>query len=369
MFNLATQQAHMTDTTLQQARETIDCIDQQMLALLNQRAAAAQQIGQIKKMADPDAPLYRPEREAQVLREMQANNLGPLNNVAVTTVFREIMSVCLALEQPQTIAFLGPAGTYTEAAVQKQFGQAVHRLPKLEIADIFHAVETGEAKYGVVPIENSAEGMVDHTLDCLMQTKLYICGEQTLRIQHQLLGQAQALEQIQTVYAHPQALAQCRGWLNRQIPQAISKPVSSNGEAARLVTEQAHTAAIASYQAADHYKLATLARNIEDTTDNSTRFIIIGKHNPGPSGQDKTSLLLSTKNQPGSLYQLLAPLAENKISMSRIESRPSRRGTWDYVFFIDIFGHQTDPSVTVALAALQEQACSYQLLGSYPQGL
>jgi chorismate mutase/prephenate dehydratase len=358
----------MTNTTLQQARETIDRIDQQMLALLNQRAAAAQHIGQIKKKADPDAPLYRPEREAQVLRKMQTNNPGPLNDTAVTTVFREIMSVCLALEQPQTVAFLGPTGTYTEAAVQKHFGQAIHRQPKLEIADIFHAVETGEAKYGVVPIENSAEGMVDHTLDSLMQTKLYICGEQTLPIQHQLLSQAQTLDQIQTVYAHPQALAQCRSWLNRQLPQAICNPVSSNGEAARLVTEQTHTAAIASCQAAEHYKLAILARNIEDTTDNSTRFIIISKHYPEPSGQDKTSLLLSTKNQPGSLYQLLAPFAKHNISMTRIESRPSRRGTWDYVFFIDIIGHQADPTITAALTTLQRQACTYQLLGSYPQG-
>ncbi len=359
----------MTDITLEQARDQIDQIDQHILGLLNQRASIAQQVGHIKQAADPNAVLYRPEREAQVLRSIQAKNTGPLGDTTVVTFFREIMSACLALEQPQTVAFLGPVGTYTEQAVRKQFGQAVQAQPYAEIADIFQVVESGAVGYGVVPIENSAEGMVGHTLDCLMQTPLYICGEQTLRIRHQLLSQAASLEQIKTVYAHPQALAQCRHWLDQQIPQAKTIPVNSNGEAARIVTETPDAAAIASSQAAEYYRLAILARNIEDAADNSTRFIVIGRQNPGPSGQDKTSLLLSTQNQPGGLHQLLAPLAEHHIDMSRIESRPSRRGTWDYVFFVDLLGHQTEPTVAAALQDLQQQACSCRVLGSYPHNI
>ena len=359
----------MTDTTLQQARDTIDHIDQQVLGLLNQRANIAQQVGQIKHQADPNAVLYRPEREAQVLRRLQANNTGPLEGTAITTIFREVMSACLALEQLQTVAFLGPVGTYTEQAVRKQFGQAVQAQPYTEIADIFHAVETGVAAYGVVPIENSAEGMVGHTLDCLMQATLSICGELTLRIQHQLLGQVSSLDQVETVYAHPQALAQCRCWLSQHLPKVACVPVSSNGEAARIVAETPTAAAIASQQAAEHYQLATLVAHIEDEADNSTRFIAVGNQKPGPSGRDKTSLLLTVRNQPGGLHQMLAPLAEHQIDMSRIESRPSRREKWDYVFFIDLLGHQMDTNVQKALAALDQQGCICRVLGSYPQAV
>ena len=359
----------MTDATLQQARDDIDQLDQQILTLLNQRATIAQQVGQIKHQADPNAVLYRPEREAQVLRRLQTNNAGPLGKTAVKTIFREVMSACLALEQPQTVAFLGPIGTYTEQAVRKQFGQAVQTQPYTEIADIFQAVETGAVEYGMVPIENSAEGMVGHTLDCLMQTSVLICGEQTLRIQHQLLGQVSSLEHVKTVYAHPQALAQCRHWLGQHLPQATYMPVSSNGEAARIAAETSGAVAIASCQAAEHYQLATLAAHIEDEADNSTRFIVLGRSKLEPSGRDKTSLLLSAQNQPGGLYQLLAPLAEHQIDMSRIESRPSRRGKWDYVFFIDLLGHQSDADVQQALAALDQQGCPPQILGSYPRAV
>lgn len=358
----------MTDATLAQARAEIDQIDQHILQLLNQRAVCAQQIGQLKRAADPDAALYRPEREAQVLCQLAAQNPGPLSSDTLVRLFREVMSACLALEQPLTVAFLGPAGTYTETAAWQHFGQAIQLQPYAQIADIFRAVEIQEVDYGIVPIENSTEGAVSHTLDCLVQTALFICAEVTLRIQHQLLGQAQPLAQVQTVYAHQQALAQCRRWLSEHLPQATCVAVDSNGAAARRAAQQPHTAAIAGCEAASYYQLQTLAHAIADATDNTTRFVVLGAQHPTPSGRDKTSLILSTRNQPGGLYHLLAPLAEYGISMSRIESRPSRQGRWDYLFFVDLLGHQQDADVAAALAGLSQQACFCKFLGSYPYG-
>ncbi|MEM6405169.1 MAG: prephenate dehydratase [Pseudomonadota bacterium] len=356
----------MTDNILARNRAEIDQIDQQILQLLNQRAACAQQIGQLKQVTDPEAPLYRPEREAQVLRQLSGQNPGPLSSDTVVRLFREVISACLALEQPLTVAFLGPAGTYTEAAARQHFGHAVTLRPYAQVADIFRAVEGKEVDYGVVPVENSTEGAVSQTLDCLIQTSLSICAEVTLRIQHQLLSQAQSSDQVRVVYAHQQALAQCRHWLSEHLPQAECVAVDSNGLAAQTAAQQPHTAAIAGSEAASHYQLQTLAHAIADTADNSTRFVVLGTQHPEPSGQDKTSLILSTQNQPGGLHQLLAPLAEHRISMSRIESRPSRQGRWDYLFFVDLLGHQHDEDVSAALARLSQQACFYQFLGSYP---
>lgn len=360
----------MTDHSLATTRAAIDRIDQQLLQLFNERAKLAQHIGHTKKADDPKTPLYRPEREAQILRALPMHNPGPLRNDTIRLLFRELMSGCLALEQPLTIAFLGPAGTYTEVAVQKHFGHAVHTQPQAEIASIFAAVTAGDADYGVVPIENSTQGMVGHTLDCLSQTHaIQICGEVTLRIQHQLLGQPIPLHQIKAVYAHQQALAQCQRWLALNLPQAKHITVSSNGEAARLTAEHPGTAAIAGEQAAQAYQLQKLASNIQDFANNSTRFIVLGAHAPAPSGQDKTSILLSSDHQPGSLHRLLEPLATHHINMSRIESRPAPHTQWHYVFFIDLLGHHTDPEVQNALHTIQTRAQKYRLLGSYPQGI
>jgi chorismate mutase/prephenate dehydratase len=356
------------DDILIQTRSEIDRIDQQLLTLLNQRAACAQQIGELKQAADPDAPLYRPEREVQVLRRLVQQNPGPLGADTVAWLFREVMSACLALEKPLAVAFLGPTGTYTEAAARQHFGHAVTLQPYTQIADIFRAVEAQEVDYGVVPIENSTEGAVSQTLDCLVQTSLLICAEVVLPIQHQLLSQAQSLAQVQTVYGHQQALAQCHHWLNQHLPQAACVAVESSGVAAQQATEQVHVAAVAGHEAASHYQLQTLAHAIADIADNSTRFVVLGAQQVEPSGQDRTSLILSTRNQPGGLHKLLLPFAEHRISMSRIESRPSRQSRWDYLFFVDLLGHQQDVDVAAALVTLSQQACFYKLLGSYPYG-
>jgi chorismate mutase/prephenate dehydratase len=350
-------------------RERIDAIDAQLQELLNARAAAAHQIAEVKRAYDPEAFFYRPEREAQVLREVKARNSGPLGDEEIARLFREIMSACLALEQPLNIAFLGPAGTFTQAAALKHFGHSVRTLSMGSIADVFQEVEAGNCHYGVVPVENSTEGVVNHTLDMFLNSPLQICGEVTLRIHHNLLGSSDDLQVVRTVYSHQQSLAQCRGWLDRHLPSVERQAVGSNAEAARLARDEPGTAAIAGETAAEIYGLRVLAGNIEDEPGNTTRFLVIGRQAVPPSGDDKTSLLLSTRNEAGGLHRLLTPLAQHGISMSRIESRPSRRGAWDYVFFVDILGHRDDPKVAAALTALRQEAGMYKELGSYPRAV
>ena len=354
---------------LARIRDRIDDIDRQIHRLLNQRAEAAQQVATIKLASDRDAVFYRPEREAQILRAVKARNAGPLSDEVVARLFREIMSECLALEMPLRIGYLGPEGTFTEAAALKQFGHAVTSVPMPAISDVFQEVENGGCQYGVVPVENSSEGVVSHTLDRFLNSPLQICGEVTLRIHHNLLGLGAGLDGIDTVYSHQQSLAQCRGWLDRHLPRAERIAVASNAEAARLAAAADTTAAIAGAMAAERYGLGVLVPNIEDEPDNTTRFLVIGQQGAAPSGDDKTSLLLSTRNEAGGLYQLLEPFAEHGISMTRIESRPSRRGNWDYVFFVDINGHRDDPGVAVALAELKRKAGMYKVLGSYPKAV
>lgn len=354
---------------LNQIRERIDAIDEQIQVLLNQRAAAAQEVARVKRASDPDAFFYRPEREAQVLRAVKARNQGPLGSEEMARLFREIMSACLALEQPLNIAFLGPEGTFTQAAALKHFGHAVRTLPVGAIPDVFQEVETGNCHYGVVPVENSTEGVISHTLDMFMGSPLQICGEVTLRIHHNLLGNDTDLSKVTKVYSHQQSLAQCRGWLDRHLPNADRVAVGSNAEAARLAKDEPGAAAIASETAAEIYGLQVIAPNIEDEAGNTTRFLVIGKQSVPPSGDDKTSLLITSRNEAGGLHRLLTPLAEHDISMTRIESRPSRRGVWDYVFFIDIEGHADDPRVAEALAALEKSAGLFRNLGSYPKAV
>jgi chorismate mutase/prephenate dehydratase len=347
---------------LKQCREQINHIDDELLKLVNQRAALAQQIGHLKE----DGVVLRPEREAQVLRRLQAANAGPLSNAAVAALFTEVMSQCRALEAPITVAYLGPEGTFTEAAALKRFGSAVQGQSCATIDDVFRAVENGAAQYGVVPVENSTEGAVGRTLDLLLQSGLQVCGEVMLAIHQCLLSTQCDVSLIETVYSHPQSLGQCQEWLNVNLPHAARIPVSSNAEAARLAAEHPGSAAIAGSQAAGRFQLQVCAENIEDDARNTTRFLVLGKQQVAPSGRDKTSLVLSAANKPGAVHDLLTSLAKHGVSMTKFESRPSRSGLWEYVFYVDIEGHQADECVAAALAELKLAAAFMKILGSYP---
>ncbi len=357
------------EKALSALRERIDAIDEQIQALLNERAACAQKVAQVKQSTDPDAKFYRAEREAQVLRKVRDRNTGPLPAEEVTRLFREIMSACLALEKPLRIGFLGPEGTFTQAAAQKQFGHSVQTVSFGAIDEVFREVEAGGVDYGVVPVENSTEGVINHTLDMFLRSPLNICGDVELRIHHHLLSKDGDRAAIQRVYSHQQSLAQCREWLNANLPNAERVAVSSNAEAARRASTEANTAAIAGEIAGEIYGLQTLVPNIEDDPANTTRFLVIGRRRVPPSGKDKTSLLVSARNQPGALHKLLEPIARNGLSMTRIESRPSRLSTWDYVFFVDVEGHAEDPKVARALEELKAEAAMFKWLGSYPQAV
>ncbi|BBL71689.1 prephenate dehydratase [Methylogaea oryzae] len=352
---------------LSEIRKQIDALDAEILELFNRRARLAQEVAEAKLAAGETDNFYRPEREAQVLQRVRDLNQGPLDDDSVARLFRELMSACLALEKPLTVAFLGPAGTFSQQAAYKHFGHAVQAVPLPAIDEIFRAVESGDCQFGVVPVENSTEGVITHTLDSFLNSSLGICGEVSLRIHHNLMGKQADLAAIRKVFSHQQSLAQCRRWLDRYLPGAERVAVSSNAEAARLAAETPDSAAVAGETAADIYGLAVLQRNIEDEADNTTRFLVIGRLAVGPTGRDKTSLLISTGNQPGALHRALAPFAQHGISMSKIESRPSRRGAWDYVFFIDVEGHRDDAGVAEALRVAQAEVSFVKVLGSYPR--
>ena len=363
--------------TLEAVRDRIDAIDQDLTRLLNERAACALRVGEIKQ-ADPsgEAPVfYRPEREAQILARIQADNPGPLSDEDLARLFREVISCCLNLEQPLTIAYLGPAGTYTETAAIKQFGHFARTRSMTSIDEVFREVESDGVHYGVVPVENSTEGMVNHTLDCFMDSTLSICAEVELPIHHALMVNASLKEgdggAVKEIVSHSQSLAQCRSWLDGHYPGVKRTPVNSNAEAARLVADdsEGRLAAIAGEMAAERYGLRMLASNIEDQADNKTRFLVIGKQKVGRSGRDKTSLLVSTRNEPGALYQVLGPFHNHGISLSRIETRPAKSGSWSYVFFIDFDGHQSDPAIQAVLAEVADVAMEVRPLGSYPQAV
>jgi len=352
---------------LPQLRKKIDALDEQIQTLITQRAQVAVDVAAAK--ATSDNSYYRAEREAEVLSKVKARNQGPLSDQEIARLFREIMSACLALEQVMSIAYLGPEGTYTQAAALKHFGHSVETVSQASIADVFREVESGNAAYGVVPVENSTEGMVTHTLDEFMNSPLHICGEVELRIHHCLLSQADDISQIQKVYSHRQSLAQCHRWLDTHLANIERIDVSSNAEAAKRAVAEKGAAAIAGETAAEIYSLKPFAKNIEDESDNTTRFLVIGKRATPACGRDKTSMLVYTDNKSGALHRVLAPLAKNNVSMTRIESRPSRRGMWNYVFFIDIEGHQTDAAIAAALVALQQEANMVKVLGSYPKAV
>ncbi len=352
---------------LREIRTRIDALDERIQALISERAGCAREIAGIKHASGVDNGFYRPEREAQVLRRVQARNRGPLPDEDLLRVFRELISACLALEETLTVAFLGPEGTFTQAAALKHFGHCVRTVPLTTIEDVFREVEAQGARYGVVPVENSTEGVIHHTLDRFLQSPLHICGEVELRIHHHLLAVSGEVRDVRRVYSHQQSFAQCRRWLDRTLPNAECVAVSSNAEAARRVRGEERAAAIAGDSAAELYGLEVLAANIEDEPDNTTRFLVIGPQPVPPSGHDKTSLLVSTHNRPGALGRLLEPLSRNGISMTRIESRPSRRGVWEYVFFVDILGHAEDEPLARALAELQAECTLFKVLGSYPR--
>ncbi|MCB1632968.1 MAG: prephenate dehydratase [Xanthomonadales bacterium] len=364
---------NMTDAKpqdLAQLRGRIDDIDRQIQSLITERAGFARQVGLAKGPLAAALDYYRPERESQVLRSVIDRNEGPLSNAELVRVFREIMSACLAQQSPLRIAFLGPEGTFSQSAVLKHFGHSVRALPLGTLDEVFQEVEAGNADFGVVPVENSSEGAVHHTLDLFPLTRLNICGEVELRIHHNLLSHATDLGSIERVYSHAQSLAQCRGWLRAHLPQAERIAVSSNAEAARRARNAPEAAAIAGEAAAQVYSLPMLAESIEDQADNTTRFLVIGRELMPATGHDKTSLMLSGGGaRPGALYKLLDPFARHRINMTRIESRPSRSGKWEYVFFIDIEGHVDDALVRQALADLDPLDGDVRVLGAYPVAL
>jgi chorismate mutase / prephenate dehydratase len=356
---------------LEQVRRRIDKVDEQIQRLISERARLAQQVGVSKTRGGRTVDFYRPEREAQVLRMARERNRGPLRDEEVLRLFREIMSACLAQQEPLKVAFLGPEGTFTQSALLMHFGHSVRALPLSSIDEVFHEVEAGSADFGVVPIENSTEGTVNHTLDRFLTSPLKICGEAELRIRHHLMGTMGALARVLRVCSHPQSLAQCRQWLDEHLPGIEQVAVSSNAEGARRARDEQGSAAIAGETAAEVYGLKVLAAEIEDRADNTTRFLVLGRKLFAPSGADRTTLLVSVghTDAPGALHRLLEPLARHRVSLTRIESRPSRRRKWDYVFFMDLEGHAQEPHVARALGALRQRASLFRVLGSYPRAV
>jgi chorismate mutase/prephenate dehydratase len=355
------------DQRLVPLRAKIDALDEQLLALLTERAKTALEVGQIKK--ESSAPIFRPERELQVIQNLIQKNKGPLLADGIAAIWREVMSACRALEAKQVVAYLGPAGTYSEQAAHQFFGQSVHGLSCVSLDEVFKSVEKGSADYGVLPIENSSEGVISRTLDLLLESSLQITGELVLPIRHHLLTQSGKLDGIKVVCAHAQALAQCQQWLNTHAPHLQRQAVSSNAEAAKMAAADTNLAAIAGEPAQIAYGLQVAASQIQDDANNRTRFVVIGKQACLPSGKDQTSLVLSVANQPGAVHHLLGPLAKHGVSMTRFESRPARKGSWEYLFYIDIDGHADDPKPAQAIAELQSIAAFYKKLGSYPKAI
>ena len=363
----------MSEHELKALRLRIDSLDERIQELISERARCAQDVARVKMgtLAEGEKPVfYRPEREAQVLKRVMERNGGPVRDEDMARLFREIMSCCLALEEPLHVAYLGPEGTFSQPAALKHFGKAVVTRPMAAIDEVFREVAAGASNFGVVPVENSTEGAVNHTLDSFLEHNLSICGEVELRIHHHLLiGENTKADSITRIYSHAQSLAQCRKWLDSYYPSVERVAVASNAEAARRVKGEWNSAAIAGDMAASLYGLTPVQQKIEDRPDNSTRFLIIGNQEVPPSGDDKTSIIVSMQNKPGALHELLLPFHTNNIDLSRIETRPSRSGKWTYVFFIDFLGHQADPLIRDVLERLSTSAVALKVLGSYPRAV
>lgn len=354
--------------TLPELRTQIDAIDVQMLTLLNQRAGLATEVGELKHAEG--SQVYRPDREAQVILQLQTRNAGPLKNTGVANVWREIMSACRSLEAVQRVAYLGPAGTFSEQAALQFFGSSIEHVPCNSFDEVFHAATSGRADFGVVPVENNTEGVVTRSLDLLLNTPLHIVGEVSLLIRHNLLRLTDSLDGIDVVLAHPQALAQCHDWLGAHLPNAERRAATSNAEGARLAASNPSWAGIASERAAAEFGLHVASRAIQDDAFNRTRFSVIclpqTLEAPQASGKDCVSMVVSVPNRPGAVHELLVPLKTHGVSMTRFESRPARSGKWDYYFYIDIQGHPSQPNVAAALEDLQALCEFYKVLGTYP---
>lgn len=349
---------------LKPLREQIDELDTRIVELLNRRARVAQKVGHVKNKVD--APIFRPDREAQVLKRVVECNQGPLGNADLQTIFKEIMSACRALEKRVIVAYLGPVGTFSEQAVYRHFGMAINALPCNSIDEVFRATEAGTADFGVVPIENSTEGAINRTLDLLMRTPLTISSEISIPIQHNLMTLNGKMDGIRAICAHSQALAQCQGWLNQYYPNILRHAVSSNAEAARMASEDNGVAAIAGEMASRHYGLQVVSAHIQDESQNRTRFAIIGREETDPTGKDQTSLLVSVQNKAGAVYKMLEPFEKYGVSMTRLESRPAKTGNWEYYFFVDLEGHVREEKIKQALSELQDRVVYLKVLGSYP---
>lgn len=351
-------------------RVQIDALDRELLSLLNRRALVAEKVGEVKKLEG--TAFFRPDRVAQVIEKIQQANTGPLKNEHVAAVWREIMSACLALESPVAVAYLGPAGTFSEQAALQFFGTSIEHVPCISFDEVFRATAAGSASYGVVPVENSTEGVVSRSLDLLLNSPLHIVGEVSLMVRHNLLRLTDSLENLEAVYAHPQALAQCQGWLTTHLPHVERRAASSNAEGARLATTNPAWGAIASDRAASQFVLHTAARAIQDDAFNRTRFAVVclpqTLPSPPASGKDCTSIVVSVPNRPGAVHDILVPLKTHGVSMTRFESRPARSGQWEYYFYIDLQGHPSQDHVKAALADLRQLCAFYKVLGTYPVG-
>jgi len=360
--------APIADPALLALRDQIDGIDRQLLDLLNQRAKVAEQVGEIKRR--DGTPFFRPDRVAQVIAKIKGANQGPLKGEHVAAIWREIMSACLALESPQRVAVLGPVGTFCEQAAIEYFGGAADLIYCSSFDEVFHATASGSAQYGVVGVENMTEGVVTRSLDLFLHTPTHVVGEVSLLIRHNLLRQTDSLEGVQAVLAHPQALAQCQNWLNKHLPDAERRAVSSNAEGARLAAENPSFVALASERAATLFGLHIVAHAVQDEAYNRTRFAVICLPQtmamPPASSHDCTSLVVSVPNRPGAMHDLLVPLKKHGVSMTRLESRPARTGQWEYYFYMDLDGHPSQPHVAAALAELRELCAFYKVIGAYP---
>ena len=354
--------------SLADLRVQIDALDAELLALLNKRAQVAEKVGEVKKLEG--TPFLRPDRVAKVIAQIQQANQGPLHNEHIAAIWREIMSACLALESPVRVAYLGPAGTFSEQAALQFFGSSIEHVPCSSIDEVFRAAASGGAGYGVVPVENSTEGVVSRSLDLFLNSPLHIVGETSLMVQHNLLRLSDSMDGIEAVYAHPQALAQCQGWLTTHLPNAARHAASSNAEGARLASTNPAWAGIASERAGTQFGLHAPALGIQDDAFNRTRFAVVCLPQtlpmPPASGKDCISLVVSVANRPGAVHDLLIPLKTHGVSMTRFESRPARSGQWDYYFYIDLQGHPDQPHVKAALAELQQLCAFYKILGAYP---
>ena len=355
---------------LSEVRRRIDEIDKALQALLNERASCALEVSKIKavRLAEGESVVYyRPEREAEIVRRIRKSNRGDMPPDVMARLFREIISSCLSLESPLSVAALGPAGTFTEQAAVKHFGHFARIEPLSSIDQVFREVESDAVHYGVVPVENTTEGMVNHTLDCLMDSPLGVCGEVELPVHQMLLGREDCDPKVALeIVSHQQSLAQTRAWLNLNYPEVPKRAVSSNGEAARLAAESPERLAIGGLRAAEIHSLKVFERNIEDFPGNKTRFVVIGKTLAGASGEDKTSILVTVKNEPGALYQILEPFHSNGVSLTRLETRPLKGSSWSYAFFIDFSGHRDEQRIADVLAEVGEKVVNLRILGSYP---